>query len=155
MDIEKNTVHSNKKRSRIAANIALVGTTTFLIMLIVLHILEPEFDPSWRMISEYELGVFGWMMQLAFVGLSVGCIAITVSIWSDVVKFSGRLGGILMMIVGIVYTGAAIFITDPITSPPDSMTVAGGLHNLFALIVIPGFPLAVTFITIGLYRQTR
>jgi hypothetical protein len=32
-----------------------------------LHLIKPEFDPSWRLISEYEVGRFGWLMTLAFV----------------------------------------------------------------------------------------
>ena len=35
-----------------------------------LHLLEPEFNPSWRFLSQYELGEFGWLMRLAFLALA-------------------------------------------------------------------------------------
>ena len=46
--------------SRIAAKISLASTAVFLILLAALHFIEPQIDPSWHMISEYEIGRFGW-----------------------------------------------------------------------------------------------
>jgi hypothetical protein len=34
-----------------AARISLVAATASLIFLVALHVLSPEFDPSWRMVS--------------------------------------------------------------------------------------------------------
>ena len=42
-----------------AALVSLALTPVFLGLLALLHVLEPEFAPSWRMISEYELGSVG------------------------------------------------------------------------------------------------
>ena len=36
----------------------IVFAAMFLALLILLHVLKPEFDPTWRMISEYEIGRF-------------------------------------------------------------------------------------------------
>jgi Mn2+/Fe2+ NRAMP family transporter len=44
------------------------------------YVLEPEFNPSWRMICEYELGNYGWMMRLAFFSLALSCLAIPVTV---------------------------------------------------------------------------
>lgn len=41
------------------ARFALMFGIAFLLLLASLHLIEPEFDPSWRMISEYELGKYG------------------------------------------------------------------------------------------------
>jgi hypothetical protein len=42
-----------------------------------LHILTQEFDPSWRMISEYALGHYGWLLSLTFLawGFSTWALA--------------------------------------------------------------------------------
>ena len=45
---------------------SIIFATVFLIILFLLHFLKRELDPSWRMISEYEIGRFGWLMRLAF-----------------------------------------------------------------------------------------
>ena len=52
--------------SRYLARMALAAVVLFLILLAALHFIEPEFDPSKCLISEYELGRYGWMMSLAF-----------------------------------------------------------------------------------------
>jgi hypothetical protein len=39
------------------------------------HFLKPEFDPSWRMVSEYAIGRWGWVMQLAFFSLTIATLS--------------------------------------------------------------------------------
>ena len=58
-----------------AACVAVVLSAAFLALLALLHFLEPDFDPSWRMISEYELGRYGWLMRLA---LTLGIFALVI-----------------------------------------------------------------------------
>jgi hypothetical protein len=49
-----------------AAWAALALTAATLRLLASLHVLSPEFDPSWRVISEYALGRYGWLLSLMF-----------------------------------------------------------------------------------------
>ena len=49
-----------------SAYISIVFASVFLTILFILHFLKQELDPGWRMVSEYEIGRFGWMMRLAF-----------------------------------------------------------------------------------------
>lgn len=65
--------------TKIAAHTAVVLSSAFLTILFLLHLLEPEFDPAWRLISEYELGRYGWMMTLAFFGSIITSNAINPS----------------------------------------------------------------------------
>ena len=37
----------------------------FLLTLAGLHLLRPDLDPAWRVISEYEIGPFGGLMLAA------------------------------------------------------------------------------------------
>jgi len=55
-----------ERPTRITARVAVVLAAAFLAILVLLHFLESKFDPSWRMISDYEIGNYGWMMTLAF-----------------------------------------------------------------------------------------
>jgi hypothetical protein len=58
--------------SRYWGRLALGAVVLFVILLTALHFLEPEFDPSKRLISEYQLGRYGWVMSVAFFSLGVG-----------------------------------------------------------------------------------
>jgi hypothetical protein len=46
--------------------LAIALTVIALLLLASLQVLSPEFAPSWRMISEYALGRYGWMLSLMF-----------------------------------------------------------------------------------------
>jgi hypothetical protein len=43
----------------LAARLSIVSEVLFVLLLASLHVLEPEFDPTWRFTSEYALGNFG------------------------------------------------------------------------------------------------
>jgi hypothetical protein len=118
------------------------GAGIFLLILVILHFLKPELDPSWRMISEYEIGRCGWLMRIAFACLSVGCIALVMSLWRRV----PMVAEVLLTLGAIGPLGAAIFATDPITTPRNSMTLASRLHAVFGALFILGFPIAITII---------
>jgi hypothetical protein len=124
------------------AVIAITGAGAFLIILSALHFLKPELNPSWRMISEYEIGRFGWIMRLAFICLSISCFSLSIILWRHV----SWAADILLIIVSIGPLGAAIFATDPITTPRNSMTKASRLHAVFGAIFIFGFPIMVNVI---------
>lgn len=49
-----------------AAWSAILTTVATILLLAALHILSPEFSPSWRVISEYALGHYAWVLSLMF-----------------------------------------------------------------------------------------
>jgi Protein of unknown function (DUF998) len=97
-----------------AAQVTLAAVAAFSPLLIIVHVLKPEIDPSWRMISEYEIGRHGWLMRLAFVCWSVSVLAVAVALW----PYASILGDVALVVVGVGPLGAAVFATDPITTPP-------------------------------------
>ena len=47
------------------ARFALGAGLGFALLLALLHVLRPDLDPSWRFISEYAVGSFGYLMIIA------------------------------------------------------------------------------------------
>src|SRR5512145_1838716 len=86
------------ERADRAARIAMAWTVAFYVLLALLHLLKPEIDPSWRFISEYAIGRYGWLMSLAFLLYSVAWLALFVAVrpWSH--TRMGRLGLGLVLI---------------------------------------------------------
>lgn len=130
---------------------AFAAAGAFLLFLAALHVLKPEFDPSWRLISEYALGDYGWMMTLAFFCLALGCMAVTVAIWRYTGTIEGRIG-LLLLVVSVGLSTAAAFTCDPITDRISSLS--GMIYAFGALLVIPIFPIAVTLISSSLFRDS-
>ena len=99
--------------ARIAANtqrVVLVCAAYFVIVLAILHILEPEFDPRFRFMSEYALGNYGWLMTTTFFALGLAPIVAAVGL-RDVHQSSrsARIGLGLLVVAGIFIWMAGIF----------------------------------------------
>jgi len=137
--------------SKSAARISVILSSVFLAILVLMHFLEPEFDPSWRMISEYELGRFGWMMSLAFFCWGGSVLALLVALWPSLRTIGGMIGRWWLVLISIALFGAGIFITNPITD--DAVSTANTLHALCGAIVILTFPIAASLITGSLSRN--
>jgi hypothetical protein len=128
----------------------LAGAVLFVVLVALLHALKPDYDPSWRMVSEYAIGEHGWMMILAFLGLAASCAGCWAAVRSHVVTRTGRIGLALLLAVGAALAAAGIFVSDPITATRDQLTMHGNLHGLAATVGIPGFPIAALLVTYGL-----
>jgi hypothetical protein len=46
-----------------AARLSIGAAAATLVLLAALHVLSPEFYPSWRMVSEYALGNYGCVLS--------------------------------------------------------------------------------------------
>lgn len=125
--------------SGIAAGVTFGGAVAFLLILAALHILKPQLDPSWRLISEYAIGRHGWLMSLAFVSLSASCFAL-----HFVLGLSP--GGVALAVVALGALGSALFVADPTETPWLSQTSVGRLHTVFATLFVVGFPPAATIV---------
>lgn len=118
--------------SRMTARISCASAVTFLVLFALLHVIEPEFDPSWRFISEYELGRYGWLMVIAFLSLMVSSASLFLAIRSQIRTIGGFIGLAFLLIGTIGFAMAAIFTTDPITA--TRATIHGTLHNIGAIL---------------------
>lgn len=126
------------------------ASITFLALLTLLHFIRSDIAPSWNFISEYEVGKFGWMMQLAFLALALSCIFLVIALWKNV-KIVGKIGLIMLLISALGMIIAAIFKTDPLNTAPELVTQSGKLHQLGAM--LDQIPFAAIFITIALFLK--
>ncbi len=133
--------------------VVCVSSGVFLALLGGLHSLRPDLDPSWRFISEYARGDFGWLMSLAFTALAVACLS---GLWvfrQAAGGWPGRIGAVLLGISSLGMLMAAVFVTDPINTPTDRLSLSGALHSLGGGLNFT--TLAVIALTLGLARNER
>jgi hypothetical protein len=123
-----------------AERLAIAAATSVLLLLASLHILSPEFDPSWRMVSEYANGQYGWVLSLMFVFWAVSSWALAIAIWSQVKTTAAKIGLGFLIAAGIGEAMASVF---DINHP---------LHGLAALIGIGSLPIAALLISVSLGR---
>jgi len=49
-----------------APGVAVLATAVAFVSLAILHVVSPEFQPSWRMVSEYANGHHRWLLSVMF-----------------------------------------------------------------------------------------
>jgi len=124
----------------VSAYVSIAFALAFLALLGLLHFLKPELDPSWRMISEYEIGRFGWMMRLAFFCWGASVLALLAAIWPSLQSTSGTIGRWWLLVIATALFAAGIFKTNAITDRTPSRL--NTLHTISGSIVILTFPIA-------------
>ena len=130
---------------------AMALAVAFLAILFSLHLIKPEFDPSWRLISEYEVGRFGWLMTLAFVCWGGSVLTLQQAIRTSMRTTSGRIGRWWLGLIGVAMMGAGVFRTTASDNP--NITTSAVLHLAFAAIVVLTFPLAASLVAGTLTRD--
>jgi NAD/NADP transhydrogenase beta subunit len=131
-------------KSRFWARVASASIVLFLILLAALHFLEPEYDPSRHLISEYELGRYGWMMSLAFFSLGASVFAMLFSTWYPSTTRRGLLGRWWFLAISVAFVGAGVF------RPHITPNLASYLHGICGIIIIVTFPIAASLYNSGL-----
>ena len=122
-----------------AAWLAVVATVATILLLAALHVLSPEFSPSWRVVSEYAFGRYAWILSLMFLCWAISSWALAVALWSEVHTMAGRAGLWLLILAGIGEAMASVFdVTHPI---------GHGIAGLFGVI---GFPIAALLLSVSL-----
>lgn len=133
-----------------AATFALTSAALFVLLLGVLHVIEPEFTPTWRFVSEYQLGAYGWMMHLAFIALAASLAATGVALWSQAKGWLGHIGNVILWIAALGLCIAGIFTTDPITTAVNALSAHGNMHVFGASLDYT--PIAMLLLSFSLAR---
>lgn len=135
----------------LALQLTIIAAITFVVLLGALHFLNPDLEPSWRVISEYALGPYGWLMRVAFVCLAASCLALVVGIRPHMRSLAGRIGLAFLVVSAAGMLIAAAFTTDPITTNPEARTSTGKLHEIGAMLDVT--PVAAVLIAWSLGRR--
>ena len=112
-----------------------------MLALAALHVVSPEFDPSWRVVSEYALGVHGWLLSTMFLCWAIASWVLAAALWPLARTRAATTGIVLLIISGI---GEALAAWFDVRSP--------AMHGVSALIGIPAVPIAALLITYSINR---
>ncbi|MCE7989820.1 MAG: DUF998 domain-containing protein [Caldilinea sp. CFX5] len=91
------------------ARLAGVAAATVLLLLALLHVLSPEFNPVSRMVSEYANGQSSWVLSLMFIAWAISSWALALAIRSQLTTRAGKIGWWFLMIAGVGEAMAAFF----------------------------------------------
>jgi len=124
-----------------AERVAAGASTGVIVFLGALHVLSPEFAPSWRAVSEYANGRYSWVLSLMFISWAVSSVALAIAL-APVATTKMLKAGRALLFVAAVGEGMAAFFD--INHP---------LHGVAAFFGVLGFPVAAMLLGYGLTRS--
>ncbi|CAN5214148.1 hypothetical protein BH10PSE4_BH10PSE4_07300 [soil metagenome] len=138
-------------RSKGLAEIALGCFGYFILALILLHGLRPDYTPVDHMISDYAVGRLGWVMTTAFVAVALGCLTLG---WGMAIAGPGSLPGraaiLLLWVATLGLLVTAIFPTDLATAVT---TTTGNIHTLSFLVNVISLILCALLFAISFHQS--
>ena len=118
----------------ILAVLSIISGCLSLLCLLALHFVSPEFQPSWRMISEYALGKNKRLLTAFFFLWGACSILSAMLLWNIVGTMWATAGVVLLLISGIGAIMGGLF------------DVKHPRHGLAFLLGVPTLPLATLLI---------
>jgi len=124
-----------------AAYVAIAAAGISCTALLLLHLVSPEFAPSWRMVSEYANGAHRWLLTLVFAAWAVSSFALIAALWPLRATTLGRIGLVFLLLGGIGQAMGGLF------------DINHSLHGPAAMIGIPSLCIAAVLSTLALTRR--
>ena len=119
----------------ILANLTIGSGILSLLCLLILHLVSPEFKPSWRMVSEYALGKHKWLITSFFMLWALSTFFLAILFWNSVSTQWAMFGVLLLFVSGIGSFMGGTF------------DVKHKLHGLAFLLGVPSLPIAALIIS--------
>lgn len=133
------------KQTAILATLAIVGMGYFVVAVIALHFLRPDHNPIQRIVSQYAVGPYGFVMTSAFFALSLGSLALVIGLFRGLSEAGRSLVGLVLLgIWGLGIFIAGIFPTDLNGS---AQTTFGNIHVIASVLAFVSLVLAALLIS--------
>jgi hypothetical protein len=120
-----------------AAWLAIGATLVSALALLALHVLSPQFHPSWRMVSEYANGNHRWVLTVVFLTWALGSFALAFALRPSVSGWVGAAGLVFLMLAGAGEAMGGLF------------DINHRLHGAAFAIGVPALPIAAILLTIA------
>lgn len=125
-----------------AAYVAIFAILLSCAALLLLHVVSPEFAPSWRMVSEYANGQHKWLLTAVFFAWALSSFALVAALWPLAASTLGKVALAFLVLGGIGQAMGGLF------------DINHKLHGPAAMIGIPSLCIAAVLVTLALARRS-
>jgi hypothetical protein len=106
----------------------------FVMIVLILHLLQPGYDPRHQLMSELALGQYGWAMLLAFLGLATAMVGVQAAI----AAFGGSRGyRLLIGAAALLFLAAGIFPLGAASLIHISVIATAFVLSVLAMVLFP------------------
>jgi hypothetical membrane protein len=125
------------------AYIIIASGLIALLSLFTLHLVNPEFKISWRMVSEYAIGKQTWILTLFFTCWGICSLLSACLLWEIGISGWAMFGVLLVFISGIGAVMGGMF------------DVKHKLHGLSFALGVPTLPVGALLVSYPLVKQEQ
>lgn len=131
----------------------IIGPILFVAIFTLEGWLRPGYQPLRMYISELSLGPRGWIQIVNFIVFGLLLLVFTRAIAAEFQSGkAARARIVLLTILAISFLVSGPFVMDPVSTPPDQMTLHGTLHGIFGGIVFTLMPISC-FVFLRRFRE--
>jgi hypothetical membrane protein len=123
------------RRATIARTIVFAGAAYYVLVGATLHVLEPDYDPRFKFMSDYAWSSHGWLMTTTFFVLALAIVVVAFGIRDVLGSLPGApvgCGLLVVAAVGVILAG--VFRGFP-------------LHDVAGALAFPGMAMAALFLS--------
>jgi hypothetical membrane protein len=135
------------------ASLSIATAVTYQLLLLVLIFLRPDLPVYSTTISEWAIGKYGWLMQIAFFISAVSYLLLFATLKDEIKGKIGKIGIALLFICFLGTVGVGIFITNPY--PPDLRIIKTLIHTTAGALAMVLYPIAILLITINISNRNE
>ena len=125
----------------ILTTLSITAGAISLLCLLILHFTSPEFHPSWRMVSEYAMGKYKWILTLFFFMWGVSSLLLAIGLLQVVNGFWAYIGVLLLAVSGVGAICGGLF------------DVNHEKHGLAFGLGVPPLPIAALILSYHLFKS--
>jgi hypothetical membrane protein len=130
--------------TRTLARVAILGVSYFGLTILLLSLLDPDYNPISQAASDYGVGRFAIEMNLGFLVGGIGLIAFAWAVGRKGTPRRSMAGSVLFLIAGLVLIMDSYFTTNIEGGP---VTLHGTIHGLGGLIFFITAPIGVLIVS--------
>jgi hypothetical membrane protein len=135
---------------------AATGPVVYMVLIVALHVLRPDYDPARRFLSEYSVGPFGFLGTASFGILAISLLLVSLGLRLTVrPSLALTCSGLLFVVTAAAFLTSAVFPTDlqPAGGGRPTPTRSGTIHDLAALVVFASLVPAFLILPFGFKRD--
>jgi hypothetical membrane protein len=135
------------------ASLSIASAVSYQLLLLVLIFLRPDLPVYSTTISEWAIGKYGWLMQMAFFISAISYLLLFAILKDEIKGKLGKIGITLLFICFLGTVGVGIFITNPY--PPDLRITKTLIHTTAGSLAMVLYPIAILLITISISNRNE
>jgi len=140
---------------KLIAMISFIELTYFVVIIIVMHKLRPDYNPKSRYISEYAVGKYGLLAASSFVAFGLAILEIYLCLQTVLpIRVKSNIGLNLMAIWGVATVITGFFKVD---LKNEQMSLPGTVHIIASGIGVTASTIGLLFLAIDFarYKSTQ